>query len=193
MSLVKSKQRVKDHGEVFTPEHIVKDMCDLVKDDILDFKTNIFEPTCGNGNFLVEIFDRRMKQCYSLKDKIQATISVYGVDIQQDNVEESIMRCKDIIGEEPILLYVLENNIILGNILEPTTFNVSEWSLDNTYLYHHKILFDDVIKYKVDKEIIVEPKIIYQPIEWDKEFVIPEIETTAGDNKELTVFEEMFG
>lgn len=28
--LIKSKQRVSDFGEVFTPAHIVKDMCDLV-------------------------------------------------------------------------------------------------------------------------------------------------------------------
>ncbi|NBY60810.1 MAG: SAM-dependent DNA methyltransferase, partial [Actinobacteria bacterium] len=32
-SLVKSKQRVADHGEVFTPSWMVEDMLNLVKDE----------------------------------------------------------------------------------------------------------------------------------------------------------------
>lgn len=32
--LIKSKQRVKDFAEVFTPKHIVKDMCDLVPEEM---------------------------------------------------------------------------------------------------------------------------------------------------------------
>ena len=33
MSLIKFKQRVADHGEVFTPEWMVEAMLDLVKDE----------------------------------------------------------------------------------------------------------------------------------------------------------------
>lgn len=29
--LKKSKERVRKHGEVFTPEHIVKQMCDMME------------------------------------------------------------------------------------------------------------------------------------------------------------------
>ena len=32
--LVKSKQRVADHGEVFTPAHVVEAMLDLVEDSL---------------------------------------------------------------------------------------------------------------------------------------------------------------
>lgn len=32
-ALIKSKKRVIDHGEVFTPQHIVDDMLDIVADE----------------------------------------------------------------------------------------------------------------------------------------------------------------
>ena len=45
-SQIKSKKRVKDHGEVFTAEREVKAMCDLIP----DWSGNVLEPACGNGN-----------------------------------------------------------------------------------------------------------------------------------------------
>ena len=51
MSLVKSKQRVADHGEVFTPELMVEAMLDLVKDETERIDSRFLEPACGSGNF----------------------------------------------------------------------------------------------------------------------------------------------
>ena len=56
-SQIKSKKRVKDHGEVFTAEREVKAMCDLIP----DWSGNVLEPACGNGNFLVEIARRKLQ------------------------------------------------------------------------------------------------------------------------------------
>ena len=53
MSLVKSKQRVADHGEVFTPDWMVQDMLDLVRDESERIDSRFLEPACGSGNFLV--------------------------------------------------------------------------------------------------------------------------------------------
>ena len=53
MNLVKSKQRVADHGEVFTPAWLVKAMLDLVKDETERIDSRFLEPACGSGNFLV--------------------------------------------------------------------------------------------------------------------------------------------
>ncbi len=52
---VKSKQRVADHGEVFTPEWIVEAMLDLVKDETERIDSRFLEPACGSGNFLVQM------------------------------------------------------------------------------------------------------------------------------------------
>ena len=57
---VKSKQRVADHGEVFTNEREVKAMCDLVAQECNRIDSRFLEPACGNGNFLAEILTRKL-------------------------------------------------------------------------------------------------------------------------------------
>lgn len=54
MDLVKSKQRVADHREVFTPAWMVEAMLDLVKEESERIDSRFLEPACGSGNFLVQ-------------------------------------------------------------------------------------------------------------------------------------------
>lgn len=70
---IKSRQRVKDHAELFTAEREVKAMCDLVDDELSRIDSNVLEPSCGNGNFLVEIYARKLKNCKDEKDGNQAS------------------------------------------------------------------------------------------------------------------------
>ena len=110
--LIKSKERVKEYGEVFTPEHIVKQMCDLCEPNISDITKKIFEPTCGNGNFLVEILKRKLNsitfktstknnKIYVSSDTefniLIALSNIYAVDIQQDNIKEARSRLETVI------------------------------------------------------------------------------------------------
>ena len=60
MNYVKSKQRVADHGEVFTPAWLVEAMLDLVKDEKDRIDSRFLEPACGSGNFLVQILRRKL-------------------------------------------------------------------------------------------------------------------------------------
>lgn len=93
---IKSKKRVKDFAEVFTNEREVKAMCDLIPSDIWQDITKTFlEPACGNGNFLVEILERKLNYCKDEKDGLKALASIVGIDIQADNVEESRKRLYD--------------------------------------------------------------------------------------------------
>ena len=59
-SLIKSRKRVRDHGEVFTPDWLVRDMCDLVGEACAQVGSRFLEPACGDGNFLVEILRRKL-------------------------------------------------------------------------------------------------------------------------------------
>ena len=59
-NLVKSKQRVADHGEVFTPSWMVKDMLDLVKTESERIDSRFLEPACGSGNFLKSVLTRKL-------------------------------------------------------------------------------------------------------------------------------------
>ena len=134
--LIKSKQRVKDFAEVFTPKHIVKDMCDLVPEEMwTNVETTFLEPACGTGNFLVEILERKFKLCENWEDGLRALKSVYGVDIQQDNVEETKLRLFDMyIAEFPkspaisglIAAQILENNIVCGNFIKEYTDEIEK-------------------------------------------------------------------
>jgi hypothetical protein len=104
---IKSKSRVKDHGEVFTPKNIVVDMMDLLKEEGYRVESKVLEPSCGNGNFLVEIIKRKMEQVndrykesnndinvYNLNLAI-AVSNIYGIDILPDNIDESRDRMRN--------------------------------------------------------------------------------------------------
>ena len=63
-SQTKSKERVAEHGEVFTAEREVKAMCDLVQNMCEDYSKRFLEPACGDGNFLAEILTRKLDYLY---------------------------------------------------------------------------------------------------------------------------------
>lgn len=124
---IKSRQRVKDHAEVFTAEKEVKAMCDLVDDELSRIDSKVLEPSCGNGNFLVEIYARKLKNCKDEKDGLKALATIVGIDIQTDNCEESRQRlmtmfCEAYPNASPtaVLLAagILQNNIICGDSLK---------------------------------------------------------------------------
>lgn len=134
--LIKSKQRVKDFAEVFTPKHIVKDMCDLVPEEMwTNVETTFLEPACGTGNFLAEILERKFKLCENWEDGLRALKSVYGIDIQQDNVEETKIRLFDMyIKQFPkspalsglIAAQILEQNIVCGDFIKEWTDEIEK-------------------------------------------------------------------
>jgi len=102
--LVRSKDRVKELGEVFTPAALVSAMLDkMPADSWLPGKTWL-EPSCGTGNFLVQILQRKLAAGHP---PLGALETIYGIDIMEDNVVESRRRLKEIVsidGADAILL-----------------------------------------------------------------------------------------
>jgi SAM-dependent methyltransferase len=125
---VKSKQRKRDFGEVFTAEREVKAMCDLIPKETWDnIESTFLEPACGNGNFLVEILARKFEHCKDEKDGLKALASIVGIDIQADNCEESRNRlynmyCAKFAQSNSVCRLmahqILQNNIICGDSLK---------------------------------------------------------------------------
>lgn len=120
--LIKSKQRVKDFAEVFTPAHIVKDMCDLVPQEMwTNVETTFLEPACGTGNFLAEILARKLELCKNWQDGLIALKSVYGIDIQMDNVIEARQRLFDMyiakFPKSPALSGIMAAQLLASNIV----------------------------------------------------------------------------
>lgn len=137
---VKSRQRVADHGEVFTAEREVKAMCDLVKTETERIDSRFLEPACGEGAFLTEILSRKLaivrkKYRRSVmdyeKNSLLAVSSLYGVDILLDNVQicrdnlykiwekqyKAVCKreCSDDVKRS--VQFILERNIVCGNAL----------------------------------------------------------------------------
>lgn len=102
--LVKSKQRVADHGEVFTPAWMVEDMLDLVKHESERIDSRVLEPACGSGNFLVPVLARKLATVQTRHGKSEfekrhyalfALMCVYGIELLEDNAEE----CRENLSE----------------------------------------------------------------------------------------------
>jgi hypothetical protein len=151
MSLIKSKKRVADHGEVFTPEWMVDAMLDLVKEESERIDSRFLEPACGSGNFLVKVLKRKLcavelkfgksefeKRQYALL----ALMCAYGIELLEDNIIEcranmlevlaDYLRIDDADDLYGAASHVLSLNLIQGDALSmkgadgaPITF--SEW------------------------------------------------------------------
>lgn len=88
---IKSKQRVKDYAEVFTAQREVDAMCDLIPNEMYSqLERTFLEPACGEGVFILEVLRRKFKHCKTRKDYKIALSSVWGMDIQADNVQITI-------------------------------------------------------------------------------------------------------
>lgn len=148
---IKSRQRVADHGEVYTAEREVKAMCDLVSDECSRIDSRFLEPACGDGNFLAEILSRKLaavKKKYKKsvidyeKNSLLAVSSIYGVDILADNVAacrkrlfkmwrkeyKAVVKTAYSEDTEKSVRFILSKNIVCGNAL--TLMCVDENGID---------------------------------------------------------------
>lgn len=139
MSQIKSKQRVKEHAEVFTAEREVKAMCDLIPSETWENITSTFlEPACGTGNFLAEIYSRKLQRCKNEVDGLKALNSIFGIDILADNVCESRQRLVDMFlakfqsANEYAEIFagaIVSNNIVCDDFLNPQTETLKSWNI----------------------------------------------------------------
>ena len=97
MSLIKSRERVNDHGEVFTPPWLVEKMLDLVKGETERIDARFLEPACGSGNFLVPILQRKLAAVQLKFGKSEferrhyalfGLMCCYGIELLPDNIAE---------------------------------------------------------------------------------------------------------
>jgi hypothetical protein len=151
MNLIKSKKRVADHGEVFTPQWLVEKMLDLVKGETERIDSRFLEPAFGSGNFLVPVLQRKLaaveakfgktdfeRQHYALL----AVMCTYGIEILADNIAECRANMLEVFAQYLNLVetdelylaafYVLSQNLVHGDALtmrmhdgQPITF--AEW------------------------------------------------------------------
>ncbi len=154
MSFVRSRQRVIDHGEVFTPPELVEGMLSLVSGEASRIDSRFLEPACGSGNFLVPVLKLKLATAAASYGRSEfeyrhqgllALMSIYGIEILSDNVAECRSKLLDtfinsmsIAGDEQwqaAASNVLEANIVHGDALSMKTITepqrpiaFAEWS-----------------------------------------------------------------
>ena len=169
MSLIKSKQRIADHGEVFTPAWMVDAMLDLVKGETERIDARFLEPACGSGNFLVRILQRKLaavevkfaksdfeKRNYALL----GLMCCYGVELLPDNIAECRTNMLEVFAEYLNIdesddlyraaSYVLSQNLVHGDALtmrmqggQPITF--AEWGYLGKGKFQRRVFRLDVL------------------------------------------------
>jgi hypothetical protein len=172
---MRSSERARDLGEVFTPEGTVNEMLDLLQD--INYASKFLEPGCGSGNFLVEILSRKIDMVSRLPEVITSIksgrlsefefksiitlASIYGIDIDPMNVQEAKERLlevfftsyKKLTKQEPpanfkgAAEYVVDQNILLGDLVNlPHKIEVVEYSeLPNLRIKQRVFRFSDLI------------------------------------------------
>lgn len=115
MTLVKSKKRVKEKGEVFTPPSLVNEMLDQLPPETWQPNKTFLDPACGNGNMLVEVVRRKIEKGHC---PIQAISTTYGIDIMEDNIKECKERLLAFTDGSEEAKYWLNKNIKCADSLE---------------------------------------------------------------------------
>lgn len=140
MNLVKSKKRVVDHGEVFTPPWMVEAMLDLVKGETERIDSRFLEPACGSGNFIVRILQRKLAAVelkYGKSDfersqfALLALMCIYGIELLEDNIAECRSNVLEVFVNYLAITpsdelyraaeFVLSQNIVHGDALSMKT------------------------------------------------------------------------
>jgi len=169
-----NRQRIIDHGEVFTPPSCVNDMLDLVAHECDRIDSRFLEPACGNGNFLAEVLRRKLttvdKRNARNRDKwerdaILAVCSLYGIDLLSDNIAACRDRLLKVVADahearfqSPLpdeaahaAAYILSTNIVQGDALTLRTSGdrpiiFPEWSpVDGSMLKRRDFEYDHLL------------------------------------------------
>jgi hypothetical protein len=169
-----SRQRIIDHGEVFTPPELVNDMLDLVAHECERIESRFLEPACGDGNFVSEVLRRKLLTVDTRnksnrvkweRDAVLAVCSIYGIDLLPDNVEICRKRLLQIVQDqyqerfkeslsteaENAFSFILSRNIVQGDALNMRTSEdrpivFSEWSpVNGSMLKRHDFAYDQLL------------------------------------------------
>ena len=211
MPLVKSKQRVADHGEVFTPAWMVEAMLDLVKDETERIDSRFLEPACGSGNFLVKVLVRKLAAVqikYGKSDferghfAMLGLMCIYGIELLPDNIAECRANLLEIFAGNLNLVpsdllyraayYVLSQNLVHGDALtmrandgQPITF--AEWGyLGKGKFQRRNFRFDRLTEsaaWNADGDLFaaLDRGVIFQPVESYPPMTVSELAAQAPE------------
>lgn len=122
-------KRRKKTGEFYTPYSIVKKMMDKIEPEMwADPDKTFLEPSFGNGNFIIAILYRRIVE-HGIDWKT-ALETYYGVELMQDNVDETKERIIDLFDklnieyDKDVVYEIMNRNLVCSDFFK---WNFEEW------------------------------------------------------------------
>ncbi|GAA3650668.1 hypothetical protein [Asaccharospora irregularis] len=151
---IKSRERVNNHGEVLTPEWLVRDMLDLLPRGVSKIQSRYLETSAGEGIFLVEILRRKLDTVFRMYNKasdrefftIVALCNIYGLELLKDNVEVIKIRLEMIVKD----FFINKNNMTTSNIF----FDIIKMILDINIINMDSMKFKEPV-FDDDKQIML--------------------------------------
>ena len=143
MEHIRSKENVRNNGEVFTPTYIVDDMLKLIPVKTWKDPEYVFlEPTCGNGQFLVRIFQKRIDSNIPVLDALNTII---GMDISEENIIDSRKRLFELASQIKRINKAKAKAIIINNIfqVDDSLKVLKEYGEGKGILYNKKFVYSD--------------------------------------------------
>ena len=130
----KSKKRIKQNAEVFTPPSLVNDMLNKLPNEVWEKGKTFVDPACGNGNFLISVLWRK---CQEGHNPLEALKTVYGADIMRDNIQECRLRLLKVIS---LFEEVTEEHVraIFCNIVWINMHKYPNGSLDYDFSFNNR-------------------------------------------------------
>jgi len=134
--IINSKKRVQNHGEVFTPYRIVKQMLDMdiIREACRNLTTTFLEPAAGEGVFLMEVLKRKIDMVankygsdliayenYSLL----ALSTLYGIELLEDNAQKCVMNMYQLYYEAYQQLANIHKKKMKDNVLSSAKLIIS--------------------------------------------------------------------
>ncbi len=137
----RSKERIKQTGEIFTPPELINEMLDKLPPDIWTDPTKTFiDPAAGNGNFLLEAKLRLLalgrSEVHILENQL------FAVELMPDNVNELQHRLGYLINGKP-------NPKLKAKHFhrEHVTHSACGVKLNQLVLHHRNIVCADALQY----------------------------------------------
>lgn len=131
--------------QIFTPDFIVKDMCQAIGPDIFDSSKTVLEPTSGDGAFTTYILQKRLERISDNFEieSLKALSTIYSIEMD-----------KELIEKQRNNIFTLVKSFVETRKIEvsPSYFDILKciivrnfmWAMSNTYRDEGLLLGIDV-------------------------------------------------
>jgi len=124
----RTRERLKDTGEIFTPPSLVCDVLTELNSGVWQDNSTFLDTAAGDGNLIITVLAWKLAEGHH---PTQALGSVFAVEFMEDNATRLRQRLLNLVGDTPEHRAITENNIVWADTL---TYDLSFCPDDNRAL-----------------------------------------------------------